>query len=578
MQEKIYSKKSKGHTYYYLQRSYRVKIDLTNKGKTKGSGKSKVKTETIYLGSAASIRERLLKAREPIEVHHRDFGFVSAIYNVAQEIGLVEILKTHIPGRRLGILNWKYFLLAIINRLHHANSKEKMGIWASKTILPNLMDFDASKLNSKSFWYATDDVISESDLEKQRIANPDLENEILTGINDSIFKEIEKKLITNLKDKYGLTADVIFYDTTNFFTYFEEPLRSRLSKAGHNKASKHHLKQIGLAMCVDKKWGIPLYHQLYRGNSHDSKTLTEIISDLIERVKIGRNSVENLILVLDKGNNSEANFKKLKGNIDWIGSLVTANYPELIALPLEKYHGKYKDFNYYQLEEKVMGIDAKLVLTFNDKLARKQKHSLNSGIKKLEDKIEIKWTHYKKAIQRVPKGITNMVSASRYGKYLKVRCHKGKPLFAVVDEKIKDKEKKFGKSLLFSSNLNFESTKIIEEYRSKDKVERGFRLLKDPDLIRWQPIRHWTDSKIRAFAFCCIMSLILIRIMELKTTKANLKMSHSVLKKELMDLKEVVMIFSKDEAIKRISHKSSIQKELWNVFRLEDIKNELTIH
>jgi hypothetical protein len=70
MQEKIYSKKSKGHTYYYLQRSYRVKIDLTNKGKTKGSGKSKVKTETIYLGSAASIRERLLKAREPIEVHH----------------------------------------------------------------------------------------------------------------------------------------------------------------------------------------------------------------------------------------------------------------------------------------------------------------------------------------------------------------------------------------------------------------------------------------------------------------------------------------------------------------------------
>ena len=453
-----------------------------------------------------------------------------------------------------------------------------MGDWASKTVLPNLLDFDSSKLNSKSFWYATDDVISEKDLEEQRIANPDLENEILTGIDDSIFQEIEKKLIKNLADKYEIASDVIFYDTTNFFTYFEEPLRSRLAQTGHNKASKHHLKQIGLAICVDKKWGIPLYHQIYRGNSHDSKTLTEIISDLIERVKMGKHNIENLVLVLDKGNNSEANFGKLIGNLDWIGSLVTTNYSELVELPLEKYHGKYEEFNYYQLEKKVMGIDAKLVLTFNDKLARKQRHSLNNGIEKLKKKIETKWSQYKKEIKRVPKGIRNMASDSRYGKYIKVRCQKGKPLFSIIDDKVKSKEKIFGKSLLFSSNLNFESADIIEQYHSKDKVEKGFRLLKDPDLIRWQPIRHWTDSKIRAFAFCCVMSLILIRIMELKTTTANLRMSHSVLKTELMDLKEVVMIFNKDEATKRISHKSTIQKELWGVFQLEDIKNKLTIH
>ncbi len=50
------------------------------------------------------------------------------------------------------------------------------------------------------------------------------------------------------------------------------------------------------------------------------------------------------------------------------------------------------------------------------------------------------------------------------------------------------------------------------------------------------------------------------------------------LKVLLMDLKEVIMIFSKDEATKCITHKSAIQKELWDVFRLENIKNELTIH
>jgi len=578
MKDKIYPKNNNGNIYYYFQYSYRVKINPKDKGKTKGSGKSKVKTKTTYLGSATSIHQKLIEARKPIEVHHQDFGFVGAIYNVAKEIGLIEIFQMHIKGERFGIPNWKYFLLAIINRLHQASSKEKMGAWASKTVLPELIDFDATKLNSKSFWYSTDDIINEKDLKERRTANPYLNDTIYTGINDTIFKEIEKKLIANLEEKYGIFSDVIFYDTTNFFTYFEEPLRSQLARTGHNKASKHHLKQIGLAMCVDRKWGIPLYHQIYRGNSHDSKTLTEIISDLIQQMKAGKQNIENLILILDKGNNNEENFMKLKENMEFIGSLVVSNYPELIELPLEKYQGKYPDFNYYSLERKVFDIDVKLVLTYTDKLARKQRHSLYRGIEKLKRKIETKWFQYKKQPKRVPKGIKNILSDSHYGNYLKVQCRKGNPKFSLKDDAITKKEKVFGKILLFSSNLDMESSNIIEQYHSKDKVEQGFKLLKDPDLIRWQPIRHWTDTKIRAFAFCCVMSLILIRVMELKISKENLKMSHSVLKMELNDLKKIIMIYNKNEAAIEISHQSTVQKKLWEIFQLDTLKNDLTIH
>ncbi len=60
MNEKIYPKKINGKTYYYLQYTYREKINPKDTGKGKGSGKSKVKTKSIYLGTASQIKEKLL--------------------------------------------------------------------------------------------------------------------------------------------------------------------------------------------------------------------------------------------------------------------------------------------------------------------------------------------------------------------------------------------------------------------------------------------------------------------------------------------------------------------------------------
>ena len=171
MAARIYPKTVNGSVYYYLQTSYRKKIDPQAHGKTKGSGKSKVVSETTYLGSAESIKDKLSTIREPLEVKNRQFGFVTALLSIAEEIGLVALLQEHIKGERRGIANWKYFILAIINRLHHATSKEKMGKWALDTVLPDLLDFDAKKLNSKSFWYATDDVISQKELAIEREKN-----------------------------------------------------------------------------------------------------------------------------------------------------------------------------------------------------------------------------------------------------------------------------------------------------------------------------------------------------------------------------------------------------------------------
>ena len=572
----VYPKPLKGHTYYYAQRSFREQQPPTKDGKR---AKSKVRTETVYLGTAESIVNRFKGSRAPVEVRHRDFGFVAAIYQSAVETGLADLLKTHIPGERFGIPRWLYFMLPIINRLQSATSKEQMGKWAKGTVLPDLLGFDPGRLNSKSFWYATDDVISERELRERRKAHPELVEDLFVGLDDAVFARIEEELMVRLREQYGLFADTLLYDTTNFFTYIEAPVRAKLANTGHNKDARHHLRQVGLALCVDKEWGIPLFYRVYRGNAQDAKTFAGVVEELVGAVTAGFEHVDELILVLDKGNNSKTNFQALQGRLRWIGSLVPSQYKDLLALPLSDYEGTWADCRYHRLVRNVMGIECTLVLTYNAGLARKQQHSLDNGIEKLKEQIRRKWAEYKRPPATVPAGVQSLRKQSRYGNYIHIECGAGEAVFPVTkqtEERLAQQRKRFGKNLLFANGPHANAPWIIEQYRGKDRIEDGFKLLKHPELIRWRPCRHWTDTKIRAFGFCCVMAMILMRVMERKTALAGLPMSPALIKEELTDLKEVVMFYEDHHADTQITRQSTVQQRLWELFDLTAIEKQLT--
>jgi len=570
----IYPKTIKGTTYYYYQRTWREKLDPQSQGKSRGSGKSRVRTQSIYLGAADSIYERLQEVRSPLEVRYREFGFVAALYQTAVEIGLVSLLQQHIPGDRFGVPRWLYFLLPIINRLQHATSKQRMGEWAATTILPDLLDFDPKRLNSKTFWYVTDDVVSEKELRERRKKQPELIEDLFVGLDDSVFRTIEASLTQNLQCHYDLSEDIFLYDTTNFFTYIEEPVRAQLPKTGHNKDSHHHLRQVGLALCVEKEWGIPLFHCLYRGNSHDAKTFAGLLDNLILRLRSSFREVETLVLVLDKGNNNQENFKRMQGQLHWVGSLVPSHFPDLLELPLEHYTGEVNPVRYHRCQRTVFGIDCALVLTYNPTLARKQEHTLQAGMEKLKRQIREKWDAYRRKPKTIPAGVTRLLTESRLGKYLAVHSKDSELHFSETDA-VRAQRQRFGKNLLFCSDPQAESSWIITQYLGKERVENDFKLLKDPELIRWRPSRHWTDTKICAFGFCCVMALLLIQVMLQKVEQAGLRMSATVLKEELTDLKEIVMLYDVNHVDMKVSQRSSVQQRLWDLFRLGSVEKRL---
>jgi transposase len=572
----IYARKKGDKTYYVYQEAYRVKLDPSSRGKERGSGKSAVRTRATYLGTAESIMERLQRTKEPLSVSSQPFGLVAAAYQTAVEIGLTDILSRHIPGDRGGVARWIYFFVSILNRLDNATSKNRMGRWLDHTILPQLLQIDPRKLTGKNFWYAADDIVSESEVRRRRSPSPQADDPLI-GLSGDTFNQIEMDVFAKVDIMMGLSPSLICYDTTNFYTYIQEPARSELAHTCHSKAAKHHLKHVGLLMAVERSQGVPLVSNVYQANRHDSKVFSSILADLIVALKQMCPDQE-LVIVLDKGNNSKENFKSMDGKISWVGSLVPSHHKDLMERDVSLYQGSWRDLRYFRCQRTIMGIPCAVVLTFNPATKRKQAHSMARGIERLKRDLLERWNTYKRKPTTVAAGLLSIQKKSDYARCVAISVRDGEICFEDNKDEIEARKKRFGKSLIFSNMLEAETGYLIETYHQRNTIESDFQLLKDETIIRFRPIRHWTDSKIRAYAFCCVMALTLMRVMQWKAQHNGYKMSPALLKEELSDIRNVLMIYDSNQARRQIADTSAVQKKLWDVFKLGEVEKLMLQH
>ena len=101
----------------------------------------------------------------------------------------------------------------------------------------------------------------------------------------------------------------------------------------------------------------------------------------------------------------------------------------------------------------------------------------------------------------------------------------------------------FGKRILFTNRDDWPVAEVVAAYRSQSDVEAGFRQLKDPHVVSFSPMHHWTDQKIRVHVFYCVLALAVAHLMRRQARAAGLHLSVRVLLAQLAGIEETVLLY-----------------------------------
>jgi transposase len=264
----IVKKSNKYSTYYVVAESKRV------------NGKPRI-VKQWYLGTIESIiqmAEGRPDREKPRQIDCEEEGAVSVLYGIAEELGVKEKVNEHVRKRRQGMTVGDYILLTSLNRAIAATSKVKIAEWIDQTTIHLYMPLDRKKLDSQNFWDHFDK-IDEDTVEK---------------IGDELARAAVKL--------ENISLDCLVYDTSNYFNFWDVLNPSKLAKLTKSKSGRSSLRHIGLALAVDRDWGLPLFHRLYPANNHDSKVFRNLIDAMFEQIRDTINDKRGVTFVFDKGN------------------------------------------------------------------------------------------------------------------------------------------------------------------------------------------------------------------------------------------------------------------------------------
>jgi transposase len=135
-------------------------------------------------------------------------------------------------------------------------------------------------------------------------------------------------------------------------------------------------------------------------------------------------------------------------------------------------------------------------------------------------------------------------------------------------------QKLFGKRILFTNREDWPPADVVAAYRSQSEVESGFRQMKDPHVVSFGPMHHWTDSKIRVHVFYCVLALTIAHLMRRQAKDAGLDLSVRELLTTLAGIGETVLLYhdggkGRPRARRMLTDMDPTQKRLAKLFDID---------
>jgi transposase len=559
----LYKKVISGKPYWYLREMGWV------------DGKPKMVSER-YVGTAAEV-EALLDAREqamlPERTRHLDFGAVAAAWGLLADLGVAAVIDEQAGARPPGLplSPGTYLALAVLNRVVDPCSKRAFADWWRTTAADRFTKIPASALDHRRFWDA------------------------FHAVPLDALPRIEEKLALAACARFGLDTSSVALDMTNFATFIDTGnARAPIAQRGKAKQKRADLRLVGLGLVVTRDGGVPLLSHAYAGNKPDVTQFPEMITALAARhaalaAAAGQDGTE-MTVVFDAGQNSEANFALLAGtNLHYVGSVPASDCRDLLAVPADARtvvgEDRFGQLTAYDTRRAIYGTERRAILTHSPELHAHQARGFDGTTlaKATRQLGELAATlargKTRRARAKVEAEIGKITHDAWVRRVITWQLSGDKPrdlrLAWSIDQDARAalEEEIFGKHVLITDHDDWPAAEVIAGYRSQSEAEFSFRQLKDPHVVSFSPMHHWTEHNIRVHVLTCVIALQIAHLMRLNAARAGLRMSVRELLAELAAIGETVLIYparrGRPKARRMLTETTSTQDKLIQVFQLD---------
>lgn len=322
-----------------------------------------------------------------------------------------------------------------------------------------------------------------------------------------------------VSQKYKFDTSHTYFDCTNF--YFEIDKEDDFRLKGPSKENKKE-PIVGLGLLLDANQ-IPVGMKMYPGNESEKPVLRNIIDDLKQRNHISGRTIQ----VADKGLNCFNNIlHALKAGDGYIFSKSVKTLPKTEKtwvllkdgyLDIKNKNGivLYRikecvdDFPYTYTDsdghKKTLKLPEKRIVTFNPKLAEKQKYEINRQVEKAK---KLKASKAKKSEYGDSAKYVTFVSADKKGQKTD-----GKVNVEINEKAIENARALAGYNMIVTSEIRMGASEVYAAYHNLWRIEESFRVMKSQ--LDARPVYLQKRDTITGHFLICYLAVLLTRLFQI---------------------------------------------------------------
>ena len=372
---------------------------------------------------------------------------------------------------------------------------------------------------------------------------------------------------------------VVFYDMTTIRTEGLATVDGDVRQYGMAKEGLI-ARQVMLGV-VQTGDGLPIYHEVFAGNTAESPTLLPTLKTVLERFP----PISRVVLAADRGLLSLDNLEALSEirlesgkPLEFVLAVPGRRYSEFADL-LRDFQRQCEAAE-QEIVDELPWRGLRLIVAHHPELARQAQTLRRERIETLETQANtwvgkldaqdagVKARGKKLSDSGAKARLYHAVKDARLANIIRVDLKNERFAYEIDHDALALAQLMDGKLLLVTNTPDLSPQGVVDRYKSLADIERGFRVLKSE--IEIGPVFHRLPERIKAHAALCFIALILYRVMRQRLSSADAPLSPERALEELQKLqRHQIRINQADRPVTGISRLSETQDRVFAALRLK---------